>query len=62
MDNDNTGNPGISVNQPVEQEKNKLSNNPEGRGGFGDHPELINRKGRPPKDRKSTRLNSSHRL
>lgn len=36
--------------QPVKQVDNKLPPNPTGKGGFQDHPELINKNGRPPKD------------
>lgn len=41
------------MNEQAKQEENKdntTSNNPEGKGGFGDHPENINKNGRPPKN------------
>ncbi len=34
---------------PEKQVENRLPPNPEGKGGFQDHPELINKNGRPPK-------------
>jgi len=46
---DNTNPPDTSVNKLVKQAENKPNNNPAGKGGFGDNPENINRKGRPPR-------------
>lgn len=39
----------LDLGQPEKQEENRIVNNPEGKGGFQDHPELINKSGRPPK-------------
>lgn len=44
----------VGTDRPVKQVEKQVENpmnlNPTGKGGFADHPELINKNGRPPKD------------